>query len=182
MQKKKGRQGIRLNLTGELNKGVIDCYSPAKVVKAREYQEQKEALKAAEEEAKLQRKIQRAANALKNKIERERKAKETAEKRAQAAVEREAKARAAEAKKALKEQQNSMGTKAKKAAPTVLKQPRALLKVKAPIKVSARRSIIVLDPLEVVVVPEARKTATRTITRPQRYIQTFKLIEHLDFN
>ena len=63
-----------------------------------------------------------------------------------------------------------MGTKAKKAAPTVLKQPRALLKVKAPIKVSARRSIIVPDPLEVVVVPEARKTATRTITCPQRYI------------
>ena len=63
-----------------------------------------------------------------------------------------------------------MGTKAKKAAPTVPKQPRALLKVKAPIKVSARRSIIVPNPLEVVVVPEARKTATRTITRPQRYI------------
>jgi hypothetical protein len=37
LQKKKGRQGVRLNLYGELNKGVIDCYSLAKVVKAREY-------------------------------------------------------------------------------------------------------------------------------------------------
>jgi hypothetical protein len=59
-----------------------------------------------------------------------------------------------------------MGTKAKKATPTVLKQPRALPKVKALIKVSIRRSIIVPNPLEVVVVPEARKTATWIITRP----------------
>ena len=53
-----------MNLAGELNKGIIDCYSLAKVVKAKEYQEQKEAKKAAKEEAKLQRKIKRAANAL----------------------------------------------------------------------------------------------------------------------
>jgi hypothetical protein len=59
-----------------------------------------------------------------------------------------------------------MGTKVKKAASTVLKQPRALPKVKAPVKVSIRRSIIVPDLREVVVVPEARKTATRIITRP----------------
>ena len=56
-----------MNLAGEANKDIIDCYSPGKVVKAREYQEEKEALRQAEEEAKLQRKIQRAANALKNK-------------------------------------------------------------------------------------------------------------------
>jgi hypothetical protein len=37
---------------------------PGKVVKAREYQENKEAEKAAKEEAKLQRKIKRAAIAL----------------------------------------------------------------------------------------------------------------------
>jgi hypothetical protein len=78
LQKKKGRQGVRLNLYGQPNKGIVDCYSPAQVVKAREYQEQKEALKAAEEEAKLERKIKRAANALKNKLEKERKAKERA--------------------------------------------------------------------------------------------------------
>jgi Skp family chaperone for outer membrane proteins len=118
----------------------------------------------------LQRKIQRAANALKNKMDKERKAKETAERRAKAAQEKEAKQRAAAAKKAQKEQQNCMVTKAKKAAPTVPKLPKALLKVKAPVKVSARRSVIVPDPTVVVMVPEARKTATRTITRPQRYM------------
>jgi hypothetical protein len=37
LQKKKGRQGIRLNLAGKLNKGIIDCYSLAKVIKAKEY-------------------------------------------------------------------------------------------------------------------------------------------------
>jgi hypothetical protein len=67
LQKKKGRQSIRLNLAGEANKGLINCYSPGKVVKAREYQEEKERLRIIEEEAKLQRKIQRAANALRNK-------------------------------------------------------------------------------------------------------------------
>ncbi|KAN0114690.1 hypothetical protein V8E51_004234 [Hyaloscypha variabilis] len=46
-----------LHLSTELNKGIIDYYSPAKVVKAREYQEQKEVLKAAEDKAKLERKI-----------------------------------------------------------------------------------------------------------------------------
>ena len=60
-------------------------------------------MKAAEEEAKLQRKIQRAARALKNKLEAEKKARETAEKKAKAAREEEAKASAAAAKKALKE-------------------------------------------------------------------------------
>ncbi len=53
LQKKKGRQGVRLNLCGQPNKGIVDCYSLAQVVKAREYQEEKEALKTAEEEAKL---------------------------------------------------------------------------------------------------------------------------------
>jgi hypothetical protein len=28
IQKKKGWQGVRLNLAGEPNKGIIDCYSP----------------------------------------------------------------------------------------------------------------------------------------------------------
>ena len=37
LQKKKGRQGVRLNLAGQLNKDIVDCYSPAQVVKAREY-------------------------------------------------------------------------------------------------------------------------------------------------
>jgi len=67
LQKKKGRQGVRLNLVGEVNKEIIDYYSPTKVVKAREYHKEKEAFKMAKEEAKLQRKIQRATNALRNK-------------------------------------------------------------------------------------------------------------------
>ena len=69
MQKKKNRQGVRLNLCGVPNKNIIDCYSPGQVVKAREYQQEKEALAAAEEEAKYQRKVQRAANALHRKQE-----------------------------------------------------------------------------------------------------------------
>jgi hypothetical protein len=81
LQKKKGRQGVRLNLASKANKGLIDCYSPGKVVKAREYQEEKERLRIVEEEAKLERKIQRAANALRNK-----------QKKAKRAADREAKA------------------------------------------------------------------------------------------
>ncbi|KAE9364869.1 hypothetical protein N431DRAFT_497269 [Stipitochalara longipes BDJ] len=131
----------------EPNKGTINYYSPGQVVKARE-----------------------AMNTLRNKLEKEKKAKETAKKKAKAAREKEAKEQAAAAKKALKEQQNHMGTKAKKATSTMPKQPRALPKVKAPVKVSIRHSIIVPDPREVVVVPEARKTATRIITRPQRFL------------
>jgi hypothetical protein len=46
-----------LNLCGQANKDIIDCYSLAQVVKAREYQKEKEALAAAEEQAKYQRKI-----------------------------------------------------------------------------------------------------------------------------
>ncbi|PMD31228.1 DDE-domain-containing protein [Hyaloscypha variabilis F] len=169
LQKKKGRQGVRLNLCGEPNKGIIDCYSPAKVVKAREYQEQKEALKAAEDKAKLERKIQRAANALKNKQDKERKAKAKAEKEAKAAREQMAKELAAAVKKALQEEQNSTAPKAKKAAPTVSKQPKPAPGVKAPVKLSSRRSVVVPAPSVVDVVVEARRTATRTITRPARF-------------
>jgi hypothetical protein len=59
-----------LNLYGQANKDIVDCYSPAQVVKAKEYQQEKEAQAAVEEQAKYQRKIQRAANALRNKQER----------------------------------------------------------------------------------------------------------------
>ena len=47
-----------MNLCGKANKDIIDCYSPAQVVKAREYQVEKEALAVVEEQAKYQRKIQ----------------------------------------------------------------------------------------------------------------------------
>ncbi|PMD46398.1 DDE-domain-containing protein [Hyaloscypha variabilis F] len=169
IQKRKGRQGVRLNLCGEPNKGIIDCYSPAQVVKAREYQQQKEALKAAEDKAKLERKIQRAANALKNKLEKEKKAKEKAEKKAKAEREKLVKELAAAAKKAQQAQPNPTTPRAKKAAPTVPKPPKSAPRVKAPLKLSSRRSVIVPAPSAVEVVVEARRTATRTITRPARF-------------
>jgi hypothetical protein len=52
LQKKKNKKGVRLNLCGEPNKNTIDCYSPAQVVKARLFQEQKEVQKEAEEKRK----------------------------------------------------------------------------------------------------------------------------------
>ena len=85
LQKKKGQQGVRLNLAGQPNKDIVDCYSPAQVVKAREYQEEKEALKAAEEQAKFDRKIKRAVNAVRKKQEDVEKAKRKAEREAKAA-------------------------------------------------------------------------------------------------
>ncbi|PMD31317.1 hypothetical protein L207DRAFT_519567 [Hyaloscypha variabilis F] len=139
-------QGVRLNLCGEPNKGIIDCYSPAQVVKARE-----------------------AANALKNKLEKEKKAKEKAEKKAKAEREKLVKELAAAAKKAQQAQPNPTTPRAKKAAPTVPKPPKSAPRVKAPLKLSSRRSVIVPAPSAVEVVVEARRTATRTITRPARF-------------
>jgi hypothetical protein len=55
------------------------------VVQAREYQEEKEALKAAEEQARYKRKIKRAANALRRKQEEVERAKRKAAREAKAA-------------------------------------------------------------------------------------------------
>jgi chemotaxis response regulator CheB len=134
------------------------------VVKAREYQEEKEALKAAEEEAKLQRKIKKAANALKNKLERERRKPRRRLRRRLRPPE--AKERAAAAKKTPKKQADCTVSKAKNAASTMPKGPKALPKVKAPVPVSTRHSIVVPDPGVVAMVVGARKIATRTITLP----------------
>ena len=158
-----------MNLCGQPNKGIVDCYSPAQVVKAREYQEQKEALKAAEEEAKLERKIKRAANALKNKLEKERKAKERAERGAKMAKGREAKGRATVAKKTPKTQPNCTVPKAKKAAPRVSNRTKALPKVKAPVELPVQPNVVLPDQGVVPMVVGARKTATRTISLPQRF-------------
>jgi hypothetical protein len=43
-----------LNLCGQANKDILDCYSPAQVVKAKEYQRENEALAAVEEPECLQ--------------------------------------------------------------------------------------------------------------------------------
>jgi len=80
-----------------------------------------------------------------------------------------AKELAAAVKKALQEEQNSTALKAKKAAPTVSKQLKLAPKVKALVKLSSRRSVVVLAPSVVDVVVEARRIATRTITRPARF-------------
>jgi hypothetical protein len=46
----------------------------------------------------------------------------------------------------------------------MLKPTKALFKVKALVKVFAQRFVIILNLIIVIVVPEARKSATRTIT------------------
>ena len=66
LEKKKRKKGKRLNLCGEISKGV-EVYSPVTVGRARAYHETKEAAEALELQAKEERKIKRAANALKNK-------------------------------------------------------------------------------------------------------------------
>ena len=66
LEKKKRKKGKRLNLCGEISKGV-EVYSPVTVVCAQAYHETKEAVEALKLQAKEERKIKRAANALKNK-------------------------------------------------------------------------------------------------------------------
>jgi hypothetical protein len=154
-----------LNLAGEPNKEIIDCYSPAQVVKAREYHEEKEALRIKEEEAKLQRKIQRAANALRRAKEAEEKAKRKVEREAKAAAKKLAEA----AKKALKEQQKSVAPKAKKATPTVSKGRKAPVKAKTRAKSTVKAVLVI--PIEEVVASGVVVTRRngRAINLPTRY-------------
>jgi hypothetical protein len=166
LQKKKGRHCIRLNLCGQPNKDVIDCYSPAQVVKAREYHEEKEALKAAEEGAKYQRKVQRAANAL-------RKTKEREEKEARAAARqlvKDLKATTPTAKKAPTKKPNSVVPKAKKAAPTVSKSRKAPIKPKPRAKSMVKGVVAALVEEVVASGVAVTKRSGRAINLPQRYI------------
>ena len=80
------------------------------------------------------------------------------------------KEREAAAKKAQREQQKAIAIEAKKATKAMLKQRKALFKVKAPVKTFTRRFVTIPDPIVEVVMPEARQTATRTISRPQCYL------------
>jgi hypothetical protein len=165
LQKKKGKKGVRLNLKGEPNKDIVDCYSPAQVVKAREYQEQKEALEAAEEEAKLQRKIQRAANALK-------KAKEREEREARAAAKqlvKDLQAANQAAKKAPLKKQVSVVSKAKKATPPMSKKQKAPAKAKALAQPPVEG--VVVSPIEGVVASEVvvANRRGRAIRLPERF-------------
>ena len=117
IQKKKGRHGVRLNLAGQSNKNIIDCYSPTQVVKAREYQEEKAAFKLAEEQAKYERKVKRAANTLRKKQEEEEKRKRKAERETKAARQQLAKDLAI-ANKTLREKPASTTPQVKRATPT----------------------------------------------------------------
>jgi hypothetical protein len=161
-----------LNLASQPNKDIIDCYSPGQVVKAKEYQQQKEAIKAVEEQAKFDRKIKRAANALKRKQEAQERAKKAEERRAKAAEKRRAKELVAAnkvAKKSLQEKAVCTGNKAKTIAPTVPKQHKVSTPVrprrKAPIKT------VVVEQLRQNVVggSAAGKSSTRTVKLPQRF-------------
>jgi hypothetical protein len=165
LQKKKTRQGVRLNLAGQPNKEIIDCYSPAQVVKAREYHEEKEALRIKEEEAKFQRKIQRAANALRKAKDEEEKAKRRVEREAKAVAKKLAEA----AKKVLKEQQKSVGPEAKKATPTVSKERKA--PIKAEVRAKSTVKAVPVVPIEEVVASGVVVTRRngRAINLPTRY-------------
>lgn len=172
LQKKKGRQGVRLNLAGQPNKDIVDCYSPAQVVKAREYQEEKEALKAAEEQAKFDRKIKRAANTLRKKQEAEEKAKKKEEREAKAAEKQLAKDLAVAnrpAKKSSNKQPASTVIKAKKAYTTMPKQRKVSAKARPRSKALVRS--VLVDPIEEEVTSgvAVARTASRTIHLPQRF-------------
>jgi hypothetical protein len=165
LQKKKNKKGVRLNLCGEENKNKIDCYSPAQVVKARLFQEQKEAEKEAEEKRKYDNRVKRVANALK-------KAKELEEKEARAAARQlvvDLKKANPVAKKSSTAYAKSVGTTPKKnvsAVPKARKAPiKARLPPKSPAKLLAKASIE-----EVVESGLAGASASgRTIRLPQRF-------------
>ena len=113
---------MRLNLYDQLNKNIIDPYSPAQVVKAREYYEKKEEEAAIEEKRKYDQRVQQAANALKR-------AKEQEEKEARAArrqLAKDLKAANLSTKKAPKKKPNLVVTKAKKLRQLCQKRGRLL--------------------------------------------------------
>ena len=135
LQKKKNKKGVRLNLYGKENKNKIDYYSPAQVVKARLFQEQKEAEKEAEEKRKYDNRVKRAANALK-------KAKELEEKEARAVARQlvvDLKKVNLVAKKSLTAYAKSMGTTLKKNVSVMPKARKAPVKARLPPKSPAKR-------------------------------------------
>jgi hypothetical protein len=149
-----------LNLASEANKGLINYYSPGKVIKAREYQEEKERLRIAEEEAKLERKIKRAANALRKKQE---KAKRAADREAKAIQKQLAGDVELAAKRAPKKQPVSITPKAKKAAPVVSTKRKAPIKARRPVKVVVQQEVIAQISKVVTSGVVQAKTSTRII-------------------
>jgi hypothetical protein len=165
MQKKKNKKGVRLNLCGEPNHNTIDCYSPAQVVKARLFQEQKEAEKEAEEKRKYDNRVKRVANALK-------KAREQEEKEARAAARqlgRDLKKANPAAKKSLNAHAVLVGTTPKKNVSGMPKARKAPIKARIPPKSSAKR--LAKAPIEEVVVSgvAGASSSGRIIKLPQRF-------------
>jgi hypothetical protein len=135
------------------------------VVRAREYHEEKEALKAAEEQAKFDRKVKRAATALRTKKGKE-------EKEARAAVRQLVKdltAATPAAKKALKKKAVLVGSKAKKTTSTVPKKRKAPIKAILPIR-SPVKSVVVALAKEIVASGVVVSNRSGHIVRlPQRF-------------
>jgi hypothetical protein len=137
------------------------------VVKAREYSEQNEAEKEAEEKCKYNNRVKRAANAL-------RKAKETEEKEARAAacqLTADLKKTTEAVQKALKSQPKSIAIKVKMAAPIVSKTRKALVKAKPPPKSPVKHVVEALIK-EVVALEVVTTTRSKhAVKLPQRYVQ-----------
>lgn len=174
LQKKKGCTRVCLNLGGQPNKEIINCYFPDFVVKCQEYYKEKEAINAAKEQAKLDRKIKRAANALRKKLEVVEKAKRAEERTAKAAEKQLAKDLAAAnkpAQKTRKEQPNGTVTKAKKSALIVSKEHKVANKARPCSKLLVRSAVVVPVEGEVASGVVVAKTATRLIKRLSRYVQ-----------
>jgi hypothetical protein len=151
-------------LCGKESEGV-ECYSPNKVVNAREYLATKEAVELAEAKAKKQRKIEKAANALRNKQLRE-------EKKARQAIAQLAK----DLQHANLTSQNTrpkqvkvVATKAKKTAIIVPKTKQTPLKAN-PAKDPVKKKAVQVVPTEVVVTEVVTTNRRgRPITLPTRF-------------
>ena len=113
LQKQKGGKGKKLDLAGEETAGVV-AYSPAKVVRCREYATQKETIEIAKTKEKEERKIQRAINSLKTQQEKE-------ARQAAAQLAKDLRSANLSLHKARSKKTKAVAIKAKKAAPTVPK-------------------------------------------------------------
>ncbi len=154
-----------MNLCSESNKNTIDYYSPVQVVKARLFQEQKEAEKEVEEKRKYDNRVKRVANALKNAKEREEKATRAIARQ----LVKDLKAANPATKKSSKAHAISMGTTLKKNASTMPKTRKAPVKARVPPKSLAKAMI--KAPFEEVVVSGVigASGSGRTIRLPQRF-------------
>jgi hypothetical protein len=169
LQKKKNRQGVRLNLCGKANKDIIDCYSPAQVVKAREYQAEKEALAVAEEQAKYQRKIQRAANALRKKEEQAEKQRLKAIKDAEKQLAKDL-AAANKSVKKVPRKKPAAATKTAKTTSLIVPIRQKLSPLPRPSARKPKSRVLVVPPEQVDSTGVAvAKTASRSINLPQRF-------------